>query len=192
MSLKQMQIKVSKEFNALRQGCKFQKCIFPDKSKCSRKLIKAHSVQKSKILSLIAEKGMVISSDMIRTLVTNEFEKIGINSASTFYGFCGYHDSVLFSEIENKDYQATIEQNFLHAYRACAIEYVKKKVACCVYEKMINKHQDSPFLQLFKNQLHGFQLGAKDLNIVLNKFSNELVKPKNQREYNISNLVNKL
>ena len=133
MNIKDIQIELSKELYRLIRECRFKECVFPDHSSCSEKVIKAHSIQKNKILNHIAENGMVISSDMKKTLFTKEFEQIGINSASTFFGFCGYHDTKIFSEIENKDYAGTIEQNFLYAYRACALEYVKKKKSVCFY-----------------------------------------------------------
>ncbi|MFX0020991.1 MAG: hypothetical protein ACFE9S_01600 [Candidatus Hermodarchaeota archaeon] len=44
---------------------------------------------------------MLISTDIQETLFTKEFEPIGIRSALTFFGFCNYHDTNLFSEIEN-------------------------------------------------------------------------------------------
>jgi len=127
MNLKEIQIELSKEFSKLYRECKFKKCVFPDQSQCSEKVIKAHSIQKNKILKHIAENGMLISSGIESILFTKEFKKIGVSSASTFFGFCNYHDTILFSEIENKDYVGNIEQKFLHAYRACALEYVKKK-----------------------------------------------------------------
>ena len=187
------EIELSKEYSKLYRDCKFKKCIFPDQSKCSEKVIRAHSIQKNKILNHIAENGMVVSSNMLRTLFTKEFDKIGIGSASTFFGFCNFHDSIVFSEIENKDYVGTIEQNFLHSYRACAIEYVKKNEACCFFEKLIKKNKDSPFEQYFKNKLLGFQWGVKDISYVLGVLSNELVKPKYERRHNIvSTTVKKL
>ena len=143
MNLKEIQIELSKKVSKLYRNCKFKECVFPDQSHCSEKVIKAHSIQKNKILNRIAENGMLISSGIGKTLFTKEFEKIGISSASTFFGFCNYHDTIIFSEIENKDYVGNIEQNFLHAYRACALEYVRKKESCCIYEKAIKKYNAS-------------------------------------------------
>ena len=144
MNEKEIQIKLSKEISRLYRECQFKKCIFPDQSNCSKKVIKAHSIQKNKILNRIAENGMLISADAQNTLFTKEFEKIGVRSTSTFFGFCNYHDTNLFSEIENKEHKGSIEQNFLHAYRACALEYVKKKVSVCFYEKAMKKYKNNP------------------------------------------------
>lgn len=185
MNLKEIQIELSKEFSKFYRDCKFKKCVFPDKSHCSEKVIKAHSIQKNKILKHIAEDGMLISSGIEKTLFTKEFEKIGINSASTFFGFCNYHDTTIFSEIENKDYVGDIEQNFLYAYRATALEYIKKKESCCIYEKAMKKNKDMFYEQFFKNMLLGAQWGVKDFNLVLKRLSGELVKPLIKRQFDI-------
>jgi hypothetical protein len=46
--------------------------------------------------------------------------------ASTFRGFCDIHDSSLFTEIENKTFVGTGEQNFLVGYRAVCHELYQK------------------------------------------------------------------
>lgn len=43
---------------------------------------------------------------------------IGRKSASTFTGFCSYHDRQLFELIETQDFTLTPKQVFLHSYRA--------------------------------------------------------------------------
>ena len=104
MNQKEIQIKFNQEVSRLYRDCRFKKCVFPDKTNCSEQVIKAHSIQRNKILNRIAENGMLVSADVQNTLFTKEFEKIGISSASTFFGFCSFHDTNLFSEIENKEY----------------------------------------------------------------------------------------
>lgn len=185
MNEKEIQIKLSKEISRLYRECQFKKCIFPDQSNCSKKVIKAHSIQKNKILNRIAENGMLISADAQNILFTKEFEKIGVRSASTFFGFCNYHDTNLFSEIENKEHKGSIEQNFLHAYRACVLEYVKKKVSVCFYEKVMKKYKNNPYELMFYQKLNGALWGVKDYYSILEQFSNELIKPKDERNFNI-------
>lgn len=185
MITREDQIAFNKQFSKLYQKCRFKGCIYPDKTTCSKKAIKAHSIQKSKVLRHIADAGMVISGDILKTLFTREFEEVGINSASTFFGFCNYHDSLIFSEIENKDYKKTQEQNFLYAYRACALEYVKKKETCCFYEAAVNKYRNTSHEIRFKNTLNGAKFGIIDLTNILENFSNELKKHRNNRNFNI-------
>lgn len=186
--MKEFQIEFNKLFSGLYRRCRFKGCIFPDKSTCSSKKIKAHSIQKSKILSHIADRGMVISGDIQKTIFTREFEQIGIRTASTFFGFCNHHDTVIFSEIENKDYIANQEQNFLYAYRACALEYGKKKEACCFYKASLNKFKNTPNELFFKSMLNGAILGLGDLSEAIDLFSNELIRPKSNRNFNTVNI----
>ena len=107
---------------------------------CSNKIIDAHSIQRTGQLLNIAEKGHVytISRD------ANEFRKnkgkvtyklIGLNKISTFRGFCSYHDSVLFKEIDKKYLIPTTEQILLYAYRSICREIYAKSY---VIEKMIS------------------------------------------------------
>ena len=185
MNKKEIQIKISQVASSLSRECKFKECVFPDHSSCSKKVIKAHSIQKNKILNYIADNGKVITADSQKTLFTDEFEKIGINSASTFFGFCSYHDAKIFSEIENKEYAGRIEQNFLHSYRACALEYVKRKVSVCVYEKAIERYHINPYEKMAPKKLNGELRGEKDYISILEQFSNELTKSKDERNFNI-------
>ncbi len=185
MNKKEIQIKFSKEISSLYRECKFKKCVFPDHTSCSEKVIKAHSIQRNKILKHIAENGMVISADIQKTLFTKEFDEIGIKSVSTFFGFCNYHDTNIFSEIENKEYVSSIEQNFLHAYRACALEYVKKEESVCFYEKAMKKYKNTPNELLFYKKLNGAIWGVKDYYSILELLSNELIKPKDEKSFEI-------
>lgn len=74
-----------------------------------------------------------------------EFGEIGIKAASTFTGFCNYHDTVIFSEIENKDYEESEYQNFLYAFRSCIREYVKKKESVCHINNLLKKFKASSY-----------------------------------------------
>ncbi|GAH17669.1 unnamed protein product, partial [marine sediment metagenome] len=159
MSRKEFQIEFNKLLSNLFKKCRFKGCVFPDKSNCSKKPIKAHSIQKNKILKHISINGKVISGDIQKTLFTQEFEEVGINSASTFFGFCNYHDTSIFSEIENQDYIESQEQNFLYAYRACALEYVKKIEASCLYKAALKRFKNGPQEINLKKMSRGADLG---------------------------------
>ena len=185
MSRKEFQIEFNKLLSNLYKKCRFKGCVFPDKSNCSKKPIKAHSIQKNKILKHISINGMVISGDIQKTLFTQEFEEVGINSASVFFGFCNYHDTSIFSEIENQDYIENQEQNFLYAYRACALEYVKKIEASCLYKGILKRYKNTQKEIYLKNMVSGANLGLVDLTEILDDFSNELIKQRDIRNYNI-------
>ena len=178
---KEKLIEASKLFTKLRRVCSFKECLYPVKSECSKKVSQAHSIQKKKILSKIAHNGEVISFDVLNSLFTGNFEKVGIKKASTFFGFCNAHDSKIFSDIENKDYLNTFKQNFLYAYRACAREYVVKREATCMLQKqMLNNPEIMKALSL---QYTMSMEGVKDMVVILEKMQEELLKPK--PNYNI-------
>jgi len=44
-------IEWSKHYSELSRKCRFKGCVFPDNSNCSNKIVKAHSIQKNRILS---------------------------------------------------------------------------------------------------------------------------------------------
>jgi hypothetical protein len=54
---------------------------------------------------------------------------IGVNEASTFWGFCQHHDTCTFSALENQPIGPTDEQAFLLAYRPLVKElYLKQRL----------------------------------------------------------------
>lgn len=183
MTEKDSFIQFSKIFSELRKDCKFKDCLFPDKSNCSTNIVQAHSIQRNKILNKVAENGIVISYNALKTLFTNNLEEIGIKSASTFYGFCNYHDSLLFSSIENYNYTQTDEQNFLHAYRACAREYAMKYEAFNLSKKLIQKRPD--LYDFLIEVLKADNQASLDLVDILDKFHLELQKLDNSGDFNI-------
>lgn len=109
-----------------------KRCFYRDKTDCTTKIKKAHSIQKEKILVQLEEtinKNMVIYSfDNTKSdenFNTIDFIPIGKKKASIFTGFCDYHDAKLFSPIENFDLSFTDEQKFLISYRSFAHSFHK-------------------------------------------------------------------
>jgi len=110
-------------------------CLHPKSSKqyCKGNIVKAHTIQKSGGLSKIAMNGHVyaFSSDFL-TLRKNRGmlipELLGLNLASTFTGFCSYHDTKIFSPIESDMYNFSKEHAFLLAYRAISKELFAKRL----------------------------------------------------------------
>jgi len=101
---------------------------------CSRKIIRAHTVPRSGSLAKIAENGHVYAlvpslENLIKHQGVLHPQLVGINSASTFTGFCSYHDNKLFAPIEQQQFTGTEEQCFLLAYRAQAREVFTKTAA---------------------------------------------------------------
>jgi hypothetical protein len=110
-------------------------CMHPEApAMCSRKIVKAHTVQKNGGLSAIAERGHVISAlagynALARNVGQLVPTPVGINSASTFFGFCSAHDAKFFRPAEYNLLGLTNEVAFLLAYRAMSYEYYAKLLA---------------------------------------------------------------
>lgn len=98
---------------------------------CSGQIVKAHTVPKSTSLKAIAEDGHVLGFRMTMDAIRRnkgrpKLEKIGINKASTFNGFCSKHDDLFFGPVEKSTFENTPEQCFLLSYRSFAREYYTK------------------------------------------------------------------
>ena len=111
-------------------------CSVPSvmRNKCSGKIIKAHSISKSASLKDIAHNGHVLTTFKEAISFKNGFnvspKKIGIQKASTFTGFCAYHDKLLYQPIEDFDFVISEENCFLIAYRAISREiFVKERAS---------------------------------------------------------------
>lgn len=95
-------------------------CLAPNEMKpsCSGPIVAAHSVQRNGYgLCMIAEAGHVLALTPDRT-GEPKMVKIGVRNASTFTGFCGYHDTTIFAPIERSEFELEPEQVFLHLYRS--------------------------------------------------------------------------
>ena len=101
---------------------------------CSENAIKSHILQKKGILNTISKDGHLytLKFNLLNGLI--EFKKIGINNAFTFKGFCNYHDTILFDEIEKNELNFNqYKTNVLLCYRAVLNEYRKKEVNIDTY-----------------------------------------------------------
>ena len=111
-----------------------KECLYP-LSDHSSTVIRAHTIQKSRALELIARSGHVYTihptfSDVLKSRGVLEPALVGINDATTFHGFCSKHDSDGFRAIDTQEFVATPEQIFLHTYRTfCSELYIKKHAA---------------------------------------------------------------
>lgn len=107
----------------------FDICLGFNKEECSGPIKNAHTLQNNRILNRIQEHGHVyrITGEFDKKLEYRPvFKKISRNKASTFRGFCDYHDTTLFREIEQKQYVNSDKQNFLFALRALTLQYHDK------------------------------------------------------------------
>ncbi len=111
-------------------------CLHPTagKNDCSKNIVRAHTVRRSADLKAIARNGHVYQGSTDPRVLAQSGGKvipalIGINNASTFWGFCQIHDCMAFAPLEQKAFGPTDEQAFLLAYRPLVKElYLKKRL----------------------------------------------------------------
>lgn len=72
-----------------------------------------------------------------------DIRSVSRNAASTFTGFCKYHDDIVFKDIDTKSYNNSYLQNFLYAYRAFSFVYHTK---LCAFKSLQNLAQRNPGL----------------------------------------------
>jgi hypothetical protein len=92
---------------------------------CEAPAIRAHSVQNSRVLDLLARDNHVkaLTRRIEGMTPVLGFGDVGRNLASTFEGFCAQHDREIFQPIDKRPLIQTDEQQlFLLAYRAVARE----------------------------------------------------------------------
>lgn len=178
----QVPVDKGKIFKQLNSFYDYKVCSAPDSLKhdCTKDIIKAHSVSKGSSLKEISRDGHVLTTFKATTInetsIQIEPKKIGINKASTFTGFCSYHDNYLFSEIEDKDFEISELSCFLIAYRAIARELFVKKRASSTYDmaKSLDKGKSLPFQKKFqamhKHLNQNNNLSTTDLEHIKNIF----------------------
>ena len=109
-------------------------CLHPEASSetCRGKIVKAHTIQRNGGLSAIASKGHVYNCLMHERSLSrplhpeNNPNRVGIGQASTFTGFCSYHDDLLFAPIEKNPFAGSAQQVALLGYRAISRELFMK------------------------------------------------------------------
>ena len=143
-----------------------------DNHNCSGKISDAHSVQKSFVLKEISEKGHVYS------LLKNQLQ--GINKASTFPGFCSYHDTTVFRPIDfKKDIRVqrfSDEQVCLFHFRALAKEYCAKRDAIKTFHNIESKNDVIDLGIPIKGQTQGLRDMEKDLRDCIDQLTSKKYK----------------
>ncbi|HJQ24672.1 MAG TPA: hypothetical protein VKA60_12210 [Blastocatellia bacterium] len=107
-------------------------CLHPNAgSQCSHQIIKAHTIQRSGSLTKLAKNQHIYTfhpgdAELMKTGMLSP-RRIGINKASTFTGFCDFHDNATFAPIENHTFESTPKHTFLLSYRALCREFYMKR-----------------------------------------------------------------
>ena len=144
------------------------------------KIINAHSIQRGGLLARIAYEGHVYClsknfSAVVKNHGRSTYERIGINRASTFLGFCRVHDNELFRPIDTVPLVPTEEQAFLYAYRSLCREYFVKESAYNLLSKQLeDMSQPEAFIELLSGMKNGTALGLRDLHFQKQQFDKSL------------------
>jgi hypothetical protein len=129
-------VPIQEVLSQLRQCQDRKYCSHPDAAKgaCQGKIVRAHTIQRNGGLSRIARDGHVYSFIGNNPIALSQSDGIiipkliGLASASTFNGFCEYHDNLVFAPIEKAPFEAKEEHAFLLSYRIVAKELFGKKM----------------------------------------------------------------
>ena len=151
-------------------------CLHPEASEtnCSQQIVRAHTVQRRGGLAAIAENGHVISAKKaFEDIIKNEGEiiprKLGVKDASTFMGFCSFHDNQMFDPIEKNPLCLNTESAFLLSFRAISYEYFIKEAALRSnkFQRELDKGRSFEEQSSIQQYLHlvrkGMERGMADL-----------------------------
>ncbi len=106
-----------------------------------------------------------------RIIQPKDFKLIGINTASTFTGFCHKHDREIFRLIDDFDYNSS-EQCFLYCYRAFARAYHKKReeLKSCKSDSRLANENPSYFARRGEDCNIGLTLDIGNFPKLINKW----------------------
>ena len=175
--------KLKMTISKFKSDSKIKECFHFDHSSCSKKIIAAHSVQRNGVLSLIEDevKGNLSIYSFLYLKYDEHgrpigFESLGKKTASTFNGFCGFHDTTLFQKIENNPVDIENDEHcFLLSYRAFAKSAHSKKETKQGFETN-EMYEKSELKSLQKDLVDGSSLAIRDNTIVKERLNDMLSK----------------
>lgn len=120
-------------------------CCVPQemKNECSNKIVNAHTVPRSASLKRIARDSHVYALKFdyqthVKKKDKDLYSLVGIGKASTFNGFCGFHDNKVFECVEKEGFSSSPRQCLALAYRAMCREYFMKYCAVVLGGRRFN------------------------------------------------------
>ncbi|HFQ5583287.1 TPA: hypothetical protein ACGVBR_002653 [Vibrio vulnificus] len=156
----EIRIAISKIFDS-KKYC----CASFDASNCELPIKGAHTIQRGRVLSSLAESGHV--GTFYRNITGfEETQKLrtGIKKeASIFYGFCHYHDTELFKAIELEEFSLSSSNAWASSYRAVCHEFYQKRAAIDVI-KWQRENLDKG-LELYEQILIQEKLHINNINV---------------------------
>lgn len=149
--------------------------MHPDAPSGCTALSRAHTISKSGALGAVTEDGHVMAlapdlMNMAQELPRHDARSVGVNEASTFFGFCNAHDSV-FAPID-KPFAASREAAFLLHYRAMCFKLYKKRLSVGLHKAMAARMRGDSVRysqdlgkQFYREGTQGTQQGIRDLEV---------------------------
>jgi hypothetical protein len=157
---------------ALREFKLGLKCLCPLKHErtCSRKIVSAHSVQRTKALGPIKNE----NNKVMTFYETNGKgpKLLGWNQASTFKGFCEIHDKSIFAKVEDENIEPVPEKIFILGYRGFCHEYYQKSALLRVELNLINHLKGEPLKQKRMKEIYE---GSKRLKLGTEHIKKEIL-----------------
>lgn len=163
------------------------KCSVPEgiKHECQTRIVKAHTLSKGNSLKAIAHEGHVLGlkhglSRLDKNNGRLTLERIGINQASTFTGFCSYHDKELFSCVEDESFEETKKQCTMLAYRPLMREvYVKEANYKAMqelraFDRGFSFPEQLAWTKISNVNIKGAKLSLADLNYIKNRVESSI------------------
>ena len=144
-------------------------CLFYDSTDECLEVIDAHSIQRSKALSAIAEDGYIYSpslsfGDIKKAKGKASLARSHINSFSTFRGLCKTHDNLIFQPIDDDLLKPTDQQAFLYAYRSILKQLSAKNFAVESLRNQLSRFTGSSATREFlETSLEGNSWGQRNL-----------------------------
>lgn len=145
-------------------AAKFKQCLHPNKIDCSGGVINAHSIQNNRILSSLARNGHVLMFTLNGDDESTGFipKRRGRNDATTFSGFCNFHDTSTFLPIERDEFLQSDEQKFLFAYRAFALIFHKKQEQLRAFQQAVSEVPASLKIPYFVDYYRGLRRSEQE------------------------------
>jgi hypothetical protein len=136
-------------------------CLHPDApSGCSDCIVAAHSVQRAMLENYIGQNGHVVQIKVTAHVdpvgLLAKPDKVGLNKATTFSGFCSKHDSDLFRPLESASFDFEWRQIALLGYRSVCRELYLKDAEIAAADALRNYASVNPDIPGFaeKDERH--------------------------------------
>lgn len=164
-----------------KQSSKSYRCLCPE---CKDSAILSHSLQRKCVLEAIADKykkvvGIDKGTNTLKSYFTKsvKFKKYGIGEASIFKGFCNKHDTQIFAEIENENFNPKLlKHNLLLFLREVSYQYADRRD---IDEVMKYVKQNLSALNKYKARLLSYETDRHEqdyMKLLIEKLYTDITK----------------